>query len=58
MQTRELCSGSVLQERAAGASSLKCTGLYTSVITKLLKNSKWIELVGGEGGKNEVCEGG
>ena len=27
MQTRELCSGSVLQERAAGASSLVCTGL-------------------------------
>ena len=29
MQTRELCSGSVLQERAAGASSLVCTGLYS-----------------------------
>ena len=27
MQTRELCSGSVLQERVAGASSLLCTGL-------------------------------
>ena len=27
VQTRELCSGSVLQERAAGASSLVCTGL-------------------------------
>ena len=27
MQTRELCSGSVLQERAAGASSLVCTDL-------------------------------
>ena len=27
MQTRELCSGSVLQERGAGASSLVCTGL-------------------------------
>ena len=25
MQTRELCSGSVLQERAAGAGSLVCT---------------------------------
>ena len=29
MQTRELCSGSVLQERAAGASSLVCTDLKT-----------------------------
>ena len=28
MQTRELCSGNVLQEGAAGASSLVCTGLY------------------------------
>ena len=27
VQTRELCSGSVLQERGAGASSLVCTGL-------------------------------
>ena len=27
MQKRELCSGSVLQERAAGASSLVCTDL-------------------------------
>ena len=27
VQTRELCSGSVLQERVAGASSLVCTGL-------------------------------
>ena len=27
VQTRELCSGSVLQERALGASSLLCTGL-------------------------------
>ena len=27
MQTRELCSGSVSQERAAGASSLVCTDL-------------------------------
>ena len=32
MQTRELCSGSVLQERAAGASSLVCTGLNTRVL--------------------------
>jgi len=31
VQTRELCSGSVLQERAAEASSLVCTGLYGSV---------------------------
>ena len=28
MQTRELCSGNVLQEGAAGTSSLVCTGLY------------------------------
>ena len=41
MQTRELCSGSVLQERAAGASSLVCTGLkdakasyYSSIISE------------------------
>ena len=33
MQTRELCSGSVLQERAAGASSLVCTGLYGALIS-------------------------
>ena len=32
VQTRELCSGSVLQERAAGASSLMCTGLYNKLI--------------------------
>ena len=29
MQTRDLCSWNVLQERAAGASSLVCTGLKT-----------------------------
>ena len=35
MQTRELCSGSMLQERAAGASSLVCTGLKLVSLRKL-----------------------
>ena len=47
MQTRELCSGSVLQERAARASSLVCTDLKPSnkmylshcFIVKLLQKS-------------------
>ena len=34
MQTRELCSGSVLQERAAGASSLACAGLKVPITPK------------------------
>ena len=36
MQTRELCSGSVLQERAAGASSLVCTDLKSASELRIL----------------------
>ena len=38
MQTRELCSGSALQERAAGASSLVCTDLNVKVVQGLCLN--------------------
>ena len=40
MQTRELCPGSVLQERAAGASSLVCTGLKSKPFCRLLLSIK------------------
>ena len=32
VQTRELCSGSMLRERVAGASSLVCTGLNVQML--------------------------
>ena len=39
VQTRELCSGSVLQEQSAGANSLVCTGLK-SLIEKAIMLAK------------------